>query len=80
MERKFVRVYSLLELPLHAQGFGLTPSKCPVAYNPACALKKIVKKKRVCSGVKFRNAQKMTTLRKSTNTCCHILTAETFII
>jgi hypothetical protein len=80
MERNFVRVYSLIELPLRAQGFGLFQSNCPVAYNPDCTVKQIVKKERVCSGVKFRKSQKMTTLRKSTNTCCHILTSETFVV
>jgi hypothetical protein len=75
MERNFVRVYSLLELPLHAQGFGLAPSKCPVVCNPDCTLKQIVKKERDCAAVlNLEKPPKMTTLPKSTKTCCHTLT------
>ena len=46
MEHNVVRPYSQLELPLHAQRFGLASSKCPVAYNPDCTLKQMQKKYR----------------------------------
>ena len=44
-ERNVVAAYSLLELPLYVHKFVLAPSKCPVAYNPNCTLKQIVKKR-----------------------------------
>jgi len=44
-ERNFVSAYSLLDLPLHAQRFGLAPSECPMAYNPDCTSKQTAKKK-----------------------------------
>jgi len=58
-ERNVVAAYSLLELPLYVHKFVLAPSKCPVAYNPNCTLKQIVKRERErqCSGVKFRKKQ-----------------------
>jgi len=57
-EREFVRVYSLLESTLRAQGFGPAPSKCPVAYNPDCTLKQIVKKREYAAVLNLENPQK----------------------
>jgi len=58
IERKFVRVYSLPELPLRAQGFGLPPSKCPVVHNPECILKYIVKKREYASVLNLEKPKK----------------------